>query len=213
MSSMALQCLFLRNCALFVLTYPRTLVIGKDCDEENSIYLDLSNLKQFYLTILAILDRFRQTRATDKNETLKEICSHRDFTYYYKFDKETVSFIVKKGDLEILAISLDYPQFNELLYTISESIIPMLCLTNLEAEFFEYILEVDVVDLVKLIQFDKFCEQIHGSKYDVYSSQLFRLYKFYLDVLFITLKLKKFANPNLLPNNLQSLLQPTSSKI
>ena len=39
-----------------MLTKPRKLVIGKDCDEENSIILDLCNLKQFYLTIITILD-------------------------------------------------------------------------------------------------------------------------------------------------------------
>ena len=61
-------------------------------------------------------------------------------------------------------INLDYVQFNELNYTISESIIPTLCLKNFEAEFLDFLVDMELTELIKITHFETFSNQFKQTK-------------------------------------------------
>jgi len=83
---------------------------------------------------------------------------------------------------------------------------PSLQLKNIEAEFFFYIVESEIKDIVSLTNFETFLSTFKGSKYEAHSSKLFTVFKFYTDIVLVLTKLKLFINPSLLPSDINHLL-------
>lgn len=200
--------LFLRQTHLFIKAYPRTIIIGECADysvcEETAFIIDLCNLQSLYLNIVEILNCFRKNAMNKKTV----FAINKENTYSWeKTSEDCINLFNSREDKNILSLTLNYKQTNELLYGISEAIIPCLCLENYEEEFVHFILNADIVDLVKATNYDLFNKILEDTPFKTDSSKLFGLFKFYLDIIFILLKLKKFCNNLLLPNNLEPLLK------
>ena len=121
-----------------------------------------------------------------------------------KFDD--FSLTSKEGDKITFSLKFNFHQFNELIYCISQSVIPSLSLKNKESEFLSFLIENEIENFVELTNLVKFNVFVNQTSYKNASCKMFCLFNYYIDVIFIVYKLKKFCNKTLLPNNLLPLL-------
>lgn len=200
---------FLRKSELFVCTYPRKVLFGKcttdGINEADAFIFDISQIIKLYEAIINVLNALRATQFIEKNE---KICNQNCNTYSWKVSVDKVTFVnTSQKNETILSVDFDYYQLNELIYTLSESIISSLHLTDFENEFFDYFFSLDSDNLVELSRQNKFEMILKGTKFDKQSFKLFKLFKFYLDIIYIVSKLKLVCNKTFLPNNLEPLLK------
>lgn len=202
---------FLRKSSLCIGSYPRTLIIGNttgiEFDAEKSFVFDLSNFVKFYVVLTDILQEFRQ----DKNTQKEQYSLFALEPYYWQMSQqENLKLCIKKQDSVLFEVSFNYIQFNELLYAVSECIMPCLCLKNEDYEFFNFVLSLNVEtrSLIKYsMEIDNFSELIKETPYVSQKFKVFSLLKLNLDVLFVLLKLKKFVLSEFLPNDPKTLLE------
>jgi len=206
---MAPTILFLRYSNVFLCVYPRLFNIGT-CEngiinENNCFTFDLCHLSKLYSTLVEILTLMKESALNE--EKVQKFCEFENRCYFWRMkDSNSVIWSNQNGDNEILRLTFSYLQLNEVIFSIYESIVPMLCLKNFDAQFIDSLVDMDPVELHRLTKASNFYDFLRESKFENESYRLFHLFKFYLDVIFIFAKLKKFCNHELLPNNIKPLL-------
>ena len=202
---------FLRKSSLCIGSFPRKVVFGitneSEFDTEKSFVIDLSIITNLYKVLTNILLKLKNTKEPSE---LLEFATENHKTYFWRVtDSEKVDLIIKIGDVTSFQICLDYIQFNELLYAISESILPILCLKTCDIDFFEFILhrEIPIRELIVMVDnVDKFESMINNTSFALQKYRYYTLFKLNFDVIFILNKLKKFVVHDFLPNNAKHLL-------
>jgi len=206
---MALLLLFLRHSEIFLSAYPRTIIFGKSYDkcpdETNAFIFDLTLLTNLYKAIVHILSALRSSEV-DKSETICE--SDLNVCYWKVCGEDSVSFFkkLKTNDKIVLNLRMNYVQLNEFIFALSKITIPTLCLKDDECDFFDFLLDSKVENLVDLTRKSKFEVLLKTTKFEPQVSRLFLLFLFYLDIVFIVSKFNLFSNDRLLPSNLENLL-------
>jgi len=199
--------LFLRKSELFFSVYPRTIVFGKCCnrkvDETKAFTFDLTLLLKLYEALIHILNTLKDPNLVTKEE---EICSYNSHNYRWLILNESVILVNECSQIEILKIELDYYQLNEVIFALSEVILPSLQLNDYELEFFDHLLNSEVTNLIELTQKERFLDIVKHTKFEAQFFKLFKLFKFYLDIIFIVSKLKMICNQKFLPTYLEPLL-------
>jgi len=193
---------FLRKSPLCVTALHFQIVV-EDINQNQKFIFHISNLMFFYLSLLKILSIFREAETNKIGDKLGD-CD----TYFWEMSscEEVVLYIKNDGKVEYRS-KFDYFQFNELLYAISLSIVPSLSLDNSEAEFFVFLLESEIEDFVNLKSIINFRNFLSKSPFQNNTLRLYCVFNFYLDIIFINWRLKKFINHELLPNSLKPLLK------
>ena len=202
----------MRKSVLCIGSFPRTIVFGvgneSEFHKDKSFIIDLSIVTDLYKAVTKIL---LQLKNDEKLSDVFQFATVENKTYHWKVsDSEMVDLVIKADGKIVFQISLDYPQFNELLYAISESILPILCLKNCDIDFFQYILrlELPIRELVAMAnEIEKFDLVIMKSSFVKEKYRYFTIFKLNFDIVFILNKLKNFIVHDLLPNNAESLLK------
>ena len=201
----------MRKSKLCIGSFPRTIVFGicneSKFDADKSFVIDLSIVTDLYKTVTKILLQLKNDKVASE---LFQFATVDDKTYHWKVtDSQKVDLIIKLSEEILFQICLDYPQFNELLYAISESVLPILCLKNCDIDFFEYVLrlELPIRELVTMAnEIEKFNSVIAKTSFVTEKYRYFTIFKLNFDIIFILNKLKKFIVLQILPNNAESLL-------
>jgi len=140
------------------------------------------------------------------NEKFEKIADNGHRSYFWSMTcTDSLSLLIKENENIILEINLDYFQFNELLYSIYQTLILAIGLQNLECEFVHFLLNENR-DFVALTKIENFKQILVNTNFEKDTFKFFVFYNHYLDILFILYKVKKFCNFALLPNNLESIL-------
>jgi len=200
--------LLLRLSYTFVISYPGQILIGNihdnDFNTDDAFKINLSDLKELYRAVIKILQLFKLEieKFQPKSDKIGQF-------YSWSMTKpDEITLMHQNQNNIVLTINYNYPQFNELLYTIYEAILSSLCLNNYQYEFFIFITQsLDIEIFRKFDKLDHFKTFLENTSFEKDSSQLFCLFNFYKDILFILFKFHKLTNKELLPNSILSLLQ------
>jgi len=207
-SKMALLVLFLRNSLTYLSSFPRTIRFGicenYQIKEDNAFDFDLCLIQALYAAIISIFKALKSDIAESDAEKFAE--KGLKSYFWKKNSAQSILLIHKNQENVVLEIELNYFQFNELVHSLHQVIIPAICLKNSEAEFTHFILESEICDFVNLKNYRTFIELVRDTTFLENSFHYYTFFTYYLDIIFILYKLRKFTNFQLLPNNLESLL-------
>jgi len=201
---MATLTLFLRNILLFVSAYPRYIEFGSTEHQEIIFTFDLGNIKAFYKSFLKIVQLLRGNSSEENGDKITDVGEN---SYFWKISKpDQVCFLIKRNDKMIGKIDLNYLQFNELLYTVYQSLILSISVQNSDAQFVHFILDMEIKNILSYTSLEKFNNLLAETSFATDSYKYFIFYNYYLEIFFILMKFKKFCNLQLLPNNLEPIL-------
>lgn len=182
-------------------SFCRTLLFGNCTFEDFNEYFefDLSEFMELFKALKKILQYFCETSENFKSF---QFCKSYNCETYMVDSKPNIKLSKSNGHY---SIEMNYVQFNELIFAISQTIIPTLGIKNSDSEFIDSLIDADIQALVQLQDYDKFISYFEHSKFGANASQNFRIFKTNFDLIYILHKLKKFCNVNLLPQNFQNV--------
>lgn len=191
----------LRTLQITVASFPRTVLIGKCTFDQfiNYVVIDLSDFMTLFKALKKVLQFFCDSL---QNFESIEICNHFICETLMSESEPLIKLHNKSVDF---MLEMNYVQFNELVFAVSNTILPGLCFRNCDAEFIESLIDADIQALIKLQELDHFIAYFKESKYSDESVRYFRIFKTNFDIIYILHKLKKFCNFNLLPQSFQNV--------
>lgn len=202
----------LRLTDIFVAAFPRKIIFGVANNNffktKQSFCIDLEFLKLFYIAIVQILSNF-QSESLEKINCI-EIYQYEGLSYYWQMhNTENVKFVLKEGETIVYKLLFNYLQFNELIFVISECILPCLSLKSIELMFLESATKLDVLQLIELNDLQNVQSYVEKLK-EPFCKEHFKykiLLHYNLDIIITINRIKFLANDQILPNNLKSVLQ------
>lgn len=208
---MALLTLYLRSAFLFISAFPRTIKFGK-CKQNSGVQnndvfvFDISEYGLLYKSLIDVLNVIRQP--IEISQYIKVISKPNSQNYVWKIDCNIPNLVTlhnKKDDESVFEIAFTYVQLNELIFSVYKAIIPTFCVENAQAEFVHLVVHSEK-DLILLTELHLFKEFLKGTPFENKAYKLHIFLTYYLEIILIVTKLKKFTNADLLPNNLKPYL-------
>lgn len=202
----------LRLSDLFEASYPRKIIFG--CYEESnfsfkkSIIVDLENIQKFYQNIIELISAFQNDPVTPTEP--KRFAFYDNYDYSWQISLAgNICFIVSCKDEILSKFSFQFEQFNELLFVFTQCILPSLCLSNEELDFLTLASKSKFLSLIELknsSEIETFISELNPKyKKEYFKYKILILY--HLDIILIINKLNEFCNVELLPNQIESLIQ------
>ena len=154
--SISLSCktLVLKQSSVFVSAFPGKIVFG-DVIEQNYpefkyfqfFHFEIFNL---YLALVAIIKNIVNNSQEESENKGIIIKFNDELCYLWCINNNQINLILEYKSKNVYQLTFTLDQFNDFIYTLSESFLPCLCLKGIEKQFLEFVAQQEIYILIQI---------------------------------------------------------------
>ena len=218
--SKSCKTILLKSINIFISAFPGKIVFGAVLNHNyrqlNHFQFGTFEVFHLYVSLITIIKKFISEKNTEILQSDGIILKFSEDLSYLWFISKTkvknveelkIKLILEWKTESIYQITFSFDQLNDLIIGLSETIVPSLCLKNIEKIFFEFISEQPLAEIIDLntekciLMLNEF-KRRHNVQIDsIDEPNLFDIMIYYKEIIILYKKIKSLINPTDISGN------------
>lgn len=216
--SLSCKTLVLKQSDKFISAFPGKIIFGDVSQQNYKKYQYFMfahfELYHLYLSLVEIIKNIVLEETSEINKTDLIIKLSDDLSYFWiiEIDTKNIQFLIKHEAIVHYKLTFSLDQLNDFIYSLSESILPCLCLKSVERDFLQFVSEQEIKILLNLRKENAYFllnnfQHINKVKIDlICEPNMTDLVIYYIELIIIFKKIKSLVRTVDENNHLRTIL-------